>query len=44
LDAKRRLAGVSALARWNWSRGGWWLIACMTPIVVAQDGDTPIDL
>jgi hypothetical protein len=32
LDTRRRLAGVSALARWNWSRGGWPLIACMTPI------------
>jgi hypothetical protein len=29
LDAKRRFAGVSALARWNWSRGGWRLIACI---------------
>src|SRR6266481_1868100 len=33
LDAKRRLAGVSALARGNWSRGGWRLIAVLTSAI-----------
>jgi hypothetical protein len=36
LDAKRGLAGVFDLARWNWSRGELWLIPACRLIACAR--------
>jgi hypothetical protein len=41
MDAKRRLAGVSALARWNLSRGEWRSIAAGKSLTENPDCEVP---